>query len=582
MAFSSGSNELARAADKKDHLLIHILVLVAVNLGIFLPSLTGDFLWDDKYFISENANLLGPHFLKTLWTAPFGGPSGLDKKSSALDKKLQFFRPFTSLSYWLDFKIWGLNPAGFHLTNILLQTLNCLLLYVIILSCGWGAWPAFSIAGLFSVFPLHFESVSWISGRGDMLAFTFAALTVLFFFRFLKKGKLSALLISSTFYFGSLLAKESAAFLPLIFFLIMYRKQKKTRSVVVTATPFALAFGLWAVLRRVALGAAVPGITEDAFGNSVAALGFYAYKLILPFRLGVTIDSQRIFENSFFHLLGWLTISTMAVSVGVFLLQNKKRRFASGLLFLFGLLILPAILVVLSPATVSFMAWRFLYLPSVVPVLFLTYVTVSRIKRKSLLVAAIAGIAIVFAFEMYPKNRLFGRNETDFWLGLDNVRREDAVARINIGMAYLARDEGMALRIFNSVLAENRHPQYEMLKTRIYEELAKYYTQRGDLKVATKYIEKLLQMGASQSQNFYFIYANFLAQSGDVAKGERIVADLLQTFPENHLVLVHGAQFYVIVKNYPRALECLETDYRLFRNRSTLAQIGEVRKLMSR
>ncbi len=155
--------------------------MIAVNLALFLPSMQGDFLWDDRFFVSENPSLLGPHFLQRFLTSPFGGFSGQDENSVQLDRAMQFYRPVTSLSYWIDLKIWGLNPAGFHLTNIIIQILNCLLLYFVLFELGVGQLVSLLSSLLFSVFPLHFENVSWISGRTDLLSFLFAALSILSF-----------------------------------------------------------------------------------------------------------------------------------------------------------------------------------------------------------------------------------------------------------------------------------------------------------------------------------------------------------------------------------------------------------------
>ncbi len=83
------------------HLFIYVLILLTVNLAVFLPSMRGDFLWDDKYFISENPNIQSPNFLETFLVSPFGGFSGLDENSARMDRIMQFYRPLTSLSYWL-------------------------------------------------------------------------------------------------------------------------------------------------------------------------------------------------------------------------------------------------------------------------------------------------------------------------------------------------------------------------------------------------------------------------------------------------------------------------------------------------
>lgn len=228
--------------DQKSFQVVCVFFLIAVNLALFLPSMQGDFLWDDRFFVSENPNILGPHFLGRFLTSPFGGFSGLDENSVQLDRAIQFYRPLTSLSYWIDLKVWGLNPAGFHLTNIILQILNCLLLFFVLSSLKVGRMIAFLSALLFSAFPLHFENVSWISGRTDLLSFLFAAASILFFIKFWRGKKKTFLIWSSLFYLCSLLAKENNLLLPAIYFLVLYQREPKVKDAVRWASPFMAGF----------------------------------------------------------------------------------------------------------------------------------------------------------------------------------------------------------------------------------------------------------------------------------------------------------------------------------------------------
>ena len=84
-------------------LLILVLLLLTLNLSIFLPSMKGGFLWDDKYFISENQNILSQGFLKRFLFSPFGGVEGFDENSPRAGQSRQFYRPLTSFSYSLAF-----------------------------------------------------------------------------------------------------------------------------------------------------------------------------------------------------------------------------------------------------------------------------------------------------------------------------------------------------------------------------------------------------------------------------------------------------------------------------------------------
>jgi len=556
-----------------------ILVLITLNFAAFLPSMSGGFLWDDRLLITENPLLLGPDFLKSFLVSPFGGFLGKDENSMRLEKANQFYRPLSSLSYWIDFKIWGLNPAAFHLTNILIHITNVILLFLILLNLGLNRLASSVGAVLFSVFPLHFENVSWISGRTDLLSFLFVGISVLFFVRFLKRNRWAPLLFSTFFYFLSLLAKENAIFLPAIYFLILYMRKSRLREWLLPMVPFAAGFGFWFVLRAIVLSSTVFQSSGRSVFDFLASLGFYVFKTLLPFRLVFTVDSGTVFQNLFFLSAGILSMMLFVFSLIRLIMKKRAFEHESLIVSAFFLSLLPAVIIIFSQATVSLLAWRFLYLSSAVVMYYLAYFLVTRIKAKRIGLGILICICLLYGAEIYPKNRAFGQSEKDFWLNMKNPEKENILARYNIGLHTLSQDEEKALLIFREILSLRDHPLHSRFEERIFEELAAYYTFRKDLEKAEEYFNRLLRMRPSQSQHFYVTYASFLAQSGRIEEGKKIIADMLRLFPENHLVLLHAAKFYIVLEDYPRAIELLNRDYKLFPTeeiRTLLKKIGDV------
>jgi len=547
-----------------------LLILITVNLAVFLPSMNGDFLWDDKYFISDNPYILAPHFLQNLLITPFGGLSGMDENSIRLDRSRQFYRPFSSLSYWLDLKIWGFNPAGFHLTNILFHIANTIILYFILLNLGLRKTVSFLSSLLFSLFPFHFENVSWISGRTDLLSFLFASLSVLFFIKFLKRKNYVLLILSSCLYLFSLLSKESNIFLIVIYFFILYLREPKLKNSVIHTIPFVLSFLVWLILRSIALGSRTFVYSGRTLIDFLSTIGFYFFRIVFPFRLSFTVDSYQVFQNVFYQILGG--IITLLFTVSAVLLLTKRSKDQKHILafFSFYLLLLPSVVIIFASSTITFIAWRFLYLPSALFLSYLVYILFKKIKVKAVPVAAAALLCVFYTAEMYPKNKVFGKNETDFWLSFKNIEREDLIARFNIGVTYLPKDENKAMNIFNNIFSQKEHPFYKKYESKIYEDLAQYFTFKKNFPMAEKYFNKLREIRRHQSQHFYFTYANFLAFQEKTQEGEKVVTGMLNLFPENHLVLFHSAIFYMLIENYEKASELLEKDYRLFPTRETL------------
>jgi tetratricopeptide (TPR) repeat protein len=562
--------------------LIFILLLLTVNLFIFLPSMSGDFLWDDKYFISENSNLLGTRFLQDFWRSPFGGFSGTDENSLRFDRGRQFFRPLSSLSYWLDLRLWGLNAAAFHLTNILLQAINSILLLFILLRVGLGREPAFAGAMLFSVFPPHFENVAWISGRTDLLSFLFVALSVLSFLSFLGEKKRVWLALSALFFWAGLLAKENVFLLPCLYILVLWRRGTKGRDLPLVSSPFVLSGGLWFFLRALAFGYASPGFSGRSIVDFFSTLGFYAGRLVFPFGLTVTVDSAPVFTNPAYTALGVLSAAAFGVSIIVLFDRQRNTKGAAFVAFAAILFLLPAIAVIFSSLSLSLLAWRFLYLPSAVLVGGLAYFTFRFVRPRAVAVVFLGLLTMAYALEIYPKSRLFGRDETGFWLAIKRIDREDLIARFNIAIKTLPQDEHKALQIFDQVLAAKAHPLYSLWQARIYEELAIYYAFQRNFAKAEYYFGELSRRPGGQSLHSTFNYSYYLAFAGKREEGERIVQDLVGRYPQNHFVLTRAAKFYLIVEDYRRAASLYDRDYELFRNEQTKKLLDELQPLLGK
>jgi tetratricopeptide (TPR) repeat protein len=87
--------------------------------------------------------------------------------------------PLTWLSFALDYQIYGLDPAGFHITNLVLHSANVILLFTILHVMTGSLWRSAAVSALFGVHPLRVESVAWVTERKDVLSGFFFMLTLL-------------------------------------------------------------------------------------------------------------------------------------------------------------------------------------------------------------------------------------------------------------------------------------------------------------------------------------------------------------------------------------------------------------------
>lgn len=100
------------------------------------------------------------------------------------------WHPLTWCSHMLDVDLFGLKPAGHHLHNLLLHSLNVCLLFLLLTRLTGAAGKAFAVAALFAVHPLHVESVAWVAERKDVLSMFFGLLALLAYVRYAQQSLL--------------------------------------------------------------------------------------------------------------------------------------------------------------------------------------------------------------------------------------------------------------------------------------------------------------------------------------------------------------------------------------------------------
>jgi Flp pilus assembly protein TadD len=110
----------------------------------------------------------------------------------------------------MDYRVWGLDPFGFRLTNLLLHFFNAVLLFFLAKKIFKSESIAFISSFFFAVYPAHVPAVAYVSGRADLLMFFFGMLLMLFFMYFREKGNRVLLSLSSLFFILAVFSKEYA------------------------------------------------------------------------------------------------------------------------------------------------------------------------------------------------------------------------------------------------------------------------------------------------------------------------------------------------------------------------------------
>ncbi len=155
---------------------LYFLLLGAYIHWLYVPILGYEFVWDDYVLLVYNPLIREPGF-SGLWKN-LGKPLYM-----GYGDFFSYFRPLQSLSYWLDYRLWQLNPFGYHLENILLHGLNTLLVFALMEQLTHHKHASLLAAGIYAAHPIHVGTVAYIAGRADLLVIAFFLGMVLYFQR---------------------------------------------------------------------------------------------------------------------------------------------------------------------------------------------------------------------------------------------------------------------------------------------------------------------------------------------------------------------------------------------------------------
>lgn len=325
-----------------DSLLPFFVVLLTI--AAFLPALWNGFVdWDDTKTLVENQNYRGLGWIQLQWMfSTF---------------YMGHYQPLSWATFGLNYLLGGLEPFGYHLTNLLLHAANAALFYFVtlrLLSVGRtspaapenGPMRVAAVFGalLFAVHPLRVESVAWATERRDVLSGLFFLLTILFYLKAAAvSGETEAprrwLSAAVIVYVLSLLSKASGIVLPGVLLILDVFPLRRlgggpgkwfgtaARRIWLEKVPFAflaVAFGIVALFAQEGAGALKAVERYDVFSRLAQALyglAFYLWKSVLPVGLSPLYELPVQFNPWAlpFFLSGFVVL---AISVSLYFVRR--------------------------------------------------------------------------------------------------------------------------------------------------------------------------------------------------------------------------------------------------------------------
>ena len=201
-------------SDKSIQILICLFLVAATSLTYY-QVLDHEFLnFDDNRYVTENTNIT----------------QGLTREGliwAFTQSYISNWHPMTWFSHMLDFEIYGGDPLGHHLTNLLFHIANTLLLFGVLLKITGALWRSALVATLFALHPLNVESVAWVAERKNVLSTFFWLITMWAYADYAKQKAVGAYLLVLLFLVLGLMAKPMLVTLPFVLILLDFWPLKR-------------------------------------------------------------------------------------------------------------------------------------------------------------------------------------------------------------------------------------------------------------------------------------------------------------------------------------------------------------------
>jgi hypothetical protein len=410
--------------------------------------------FDDQYYVTQNGHVQsGLNWQTFLWSFNIG--------------YAQNWHPLTWLSHALDCQLYGLNPGGHHLTNVLFHVLNVVILFLLLLWATGAMWRSLLVAALFALHPLNVESVAWVAERKNVLSTFFFLLALGAYGWYARSPNVKRYLVLTILFALGLAAKPMVITLPFVLLLMDFwplhriegwptpavpnRKGRRNASQAELSfgqAPFTRLIQEKLPLLALSIGSAVITVIAQRtvsirsleqfpmgvrLQNVICAYALYVWKAFVPSRLAPFYP----YSGHGFPLwqLGTAALFLVATSALVWKQRFARRYLVTGWLWYLGTLVPVIGLVQVGDQA---MADRYAYIPLLGIFVMVVWSAADWAERKQinlqLRVATAVLILAVLSFQTWRQIR-YWRSEYDLWSHELEVAPDNPLAISNLGDA---------------------------------------------------------------------------------------------------------------------------------------------------
>ncbi len=481
--------------------ILPFLIVAAAAILTHINTLDGEFILDDY------DNIVHQERIKTL-----SGSLDFFKNVDIVDKsrlpedamwRNPYYRPLFMASFAIDYMLYGMNPAGYHLSNIFLHMLASVLVLLVAKKITGDINIAFLSGIIFAVHPAHSEAVTWIGARCHIMAAIFMLLALYFYLASASKNFRAYLFLSALSSAFALLSLEMPVTMTLIILscgLLITRDSFKSGHLI----PFLLVLAFYFIARKLVMGASITEVKTLSYAERLLTAPYlfasYIKEFFLPFGLKVSynITPIKAFSDPRFILSA---IFSIAAVLFMFHVSRTNRAIAFASLWFF--LNISTVLNVIQEVQPFYMSARYLYIPSI-GLSLISGIALFKLTKFHRYAPAIAIVPVLlFSLKAWQMNKFYLKDAElkSIILPVDPAHR-----MMLLGLHIQKGEYDRAMDIAEEVLKTN--PSY----TEAYLAMASIYNATGKPDMEEEAYEMAVKKGKTRSKeiaysNLGIIYA---------------------------------------------------------------------------
>jgi Flp pilus assembly protein TadD/uncharacterized integral membrane protein len=329
-----------------------------------------------------------------------------------------YYRPLVNVTYWLDYKLWGMSAQGFRTTNLILHVLTCFLLFKVLVFLVNDRQACFLATALFALHPVNTESISLIVSRNNILVTIFSIASFYFYLKGFRNDSYIDKSLAMLFFVAAILSKEFGLMILPVFFLyhrLLSKEKGNVSKELISYLPFLLILIFYFTVRK---GVTDSLLTPSDMEHVWSRIYFSPYLILLSLRLIFFPHELHSFALSYPPtIFNWPAIISIVlfllIGTALWIARKNKLLVFSGLSFLVAIF---PVLNIIPTASISLVAMRWLYFPFV-------FISVSAawgiqkaiVRRKMLTTSLVCVFMCYLGVYSYILNKSLWHDEDSFF-----------------------------------------------------------------------------------------------------------------------------------------------------------------------